>query len=131
MRLLWHHAFRRDRVPLGSGAMQAGQRAAIAYIAGRLLTGVDARSVWDRAARETKRYSGAVSEDQVDIFDYQRQHHVAGQVVDDTIDLHDYPSGTHLVCQLAGDQFQGLDHASRHRYEGRVQGSRIILYDAE
>jgi stress-induced morphogen len=111
--------------------MQAGQRAAIAYIAGRLVTGVDARSVFDRAARETKRYSGAVSEHQVDIFDYQRQHHVAGDVIGDTVELYDYASDTHLLCRLAGNQFMGLDQASRHRYAGWVQGSRISLYDAE
>jgi hypothetical protein len=112
-------------------SVQSALRAVLAYIVGRLVLPRSARSVFDHAAGEIRRYGGEIAPPQVDIFDHQRHHHVAGTIRNGTLELYDYSSGRRLTCQVRGQQFTGIDHGSRHRYTGFVSGERLTLHDRD
>ena len=58
--------------------MKPSLRAAIAYIAGRIVHGIEARSVLDYTTGEHKRYSGEVSEQRINILDCGRGNYNSG-----------------------------------------------------
>lgn len=110
--------------------MQAGVRAAIAYIAGRMIAGGTRGSLYDFSTSQFTHFSGSVGVSSVNIYDHSRRGHLtssggAGR----KISLYDHTSSSHIDLQIEGTKFKGYDFGSSSHYDGSVTGNNITMYD--
>ena len=72
-------------------------RAAVAYIAGRLVSGKHASCVYDYSQRRYVSIGGNVDRTHVGAFDYQRGAHVSGSGDGTSFNLYDYGDREHFL----------------------------------
>ena len=105
--------------------VNAATRRAVAYIAGRLISGSNASSVYDYSTGRHTNFSGEVSRSRVSVFDYDRSASVSGSPPS----LFDYGNGAHIRLTTQGTAFKGFDYGSGDHFSGRVNGRSVSLFD--
>ena len=110
--------------------MKTEVRRAVAYVAGRAVTGYRSTSVFDYAAAKYTNFSGDVSESAVSVFDFDARCHFSGSRHADNLSLYHYGVGGHVNLRLeANARFSGYDYSSGSHFNGSVNGRNIQLYD--
>jgi len=111
--------------------MKAPTRRAIAYIAGRLLTGRDASSVFDVETADMFMFSGTVSATDINVFDVDRGGFVIGSPTSGEFSLCDLDDSSFLTLRIGDGKVEGVDLESGAPYEATVQGDTVTLFDSE
>jgi hypothetical protein len=110
--------------------MQPKLRTTIAFIAGRIITGLDTSSIYDHLQSKTVSFEGTISPTFINIFSNDRGCYTAGPGEENIFDLYDF-GHQHLVdLQISGSTFTGWDDLTPCAFRGEVNGEDISFYDA-
>lgn len=109
--------------------MKDGGRAAIAYIAGCLITSLGVHAIVDRSTSRYIQFSGKVTPTRVHIFDYAQKSYITGNGNGTRLSLFNYGENSHLSLTISGDRFRGFDYGTGSHFRGRVRGRLVQLYD--
>ncbi|HET6489402.1 MAG TPA: hypothetical protein VFG28_06525 [Syntrophales bacterium] len=110
--------------------MQPKLRTTIAYIAGRIITGLNTSSLYDHFQSKSVTFEGSVSPSYVNVFSNDRGCYTAGPGEENFFDLYDF-GHLHLVdLQINGNAFEGWDDMTPCHFSGEVNGEDISFYDA-
>jgi hypothetical protein len=102
-------------------------RRAVAYIAGRLISGSGAGAVYDYSETRYVYFSGDVSDDAVNVYDYEQRCHIAGSPPS----LFHFRDRRHIEFDRNGQQVNGFDYATNQHFSGTVNGNAVSLFDYE
>lgn len=105
--------------------MKSGLRRSIAYIAQRVVNGVDLSAIYDYEGGSYYQFSGDVSTASVNVYDYERGCFIGG----DLPSLYDYGDGSFIEFKLNGQRADGYDYGSGSFYEATVSGRDVSVYD--
>jgi hypothetical protein len=109
--------------------MQPKLRPTIAYIAGRIITGLDTSSIYDHLQSKSVSFEGTITPSFVNIFSIDRGCYTAGPREENICDLYDF-GYLHLIdLQIDGNTFTGWDDLTPGRFSGEVNGDDISFYD--
>jgi hypothetical protein len=111
--------------------MKDSTRVAVAYIAGRLISGQDSSSIYDYGVSKHFSFSGNVRGNDVSVYDHTLNCHITGFGVGTSISLFHYGNHKHITLEIKGNQFSGYDYDSGKHFSGTVSGNSISLYDYE
>ena len=109
--------------------MQPKLRPTIAYIAGRIITGLDTSSIYDHLQSKSVSFEGTISPSFINIFSNDRGCYTAGPREENILDLYDF-GYLHLIdLQIDGNTFTGWDDLTPGGFSGEVNGDDISFYD--
>jgi hypothetical protein len=110
--------------------VEAGQRAAVAYIAAALAHLTDAdrirRLVDGAACRFTIRLG---RDDDVELYDHERDTYVTGRGDRDRYLLFDYGTWDYVDLEPAPSGFVGVDHGTGERFSLMLEPGRVVLLE--
>lgn len=106
--------------------VRPGTRRAIAYVAGRVCTGSDARGILDLETGEHASFEGTVGEE-IALYDHSRNCHVGGTASQ----LFDGGDRQWINLVTSEDFFTGFDHESNHHFGGRARGQDVWVFDGD
>ncbi len=109
--------------------MTGRTRRAVAYIAGRLISGEESSAVYDPMSGRHFLFRGEVSSGQVSVYDYADASYIGGTGPLPALSLYDYGSSGHIHLEVRGIEFEGYDYVSGSRFAGRVLGKDVDLHD--
>lgn len=109
--------------------MEAHVRAAVAYVAGRLISGKQSSSVYDYSEGGHRSMSGQVTHDHVSVYDHVKSCHFSGSGGGSSFSLYHYGESSHVSLKIDGHSFSGYDYGTSSHYSGTVSGFSISLYD--
>jgi hypothetical protein len=104
-------------------------RAVVAYVAGRLITGSTASSVYDYTEGNHRSIDGTVRIGHVAVYDYQNSCHFGGDGSAQELSLYHYGESCHISLVVKGRDFEGFDYGESCHYSGEIKGNSISLYD--
>lgn len=105
--------------------MDKGTRACVAYVAGRLVSGVETGSIYDHSESKHVSISGEVYSKRIAVYDYGRNCHFSGNPPN----LFDYGTSSHLTLNVEGARFDGYDFHGKSHFSGSVSGGNVDVYD--
>ena len=105
--------------------MKSHVRRAIAYIAGRVISGNPSSSIYDYGTSQYTSMSGSVDESHVSVYDYDKSCHISGSLSS----LYHYGESQHVSLKLDGTKFSGYDYGTSSHFSGTVNGKSVSLYD--
>jgi hypothetical protein len=97
----------------------------VAYVAGRIVSGSTANSLYDYARSKHAMFSGNIDGQTVSIYDHERGCHFGGTLPG----LYDYGRGVHVQLNINGDRFTGYDYGDTEHFSGTVNGQQVQVYD--
>jgi hypothetical protein len=109
--------------------MQPKLRTTIAYIAGRIITGLDTSSIYDHLQSKSVSFEASISPSYVKIFSNDRGCYTAGPREENILDLYDFGHGHLIDLQINGNTFKGWDDLTPCSFNGEVKGEDISFYD--
>lgn len=109
--------------------MKNNGRAAVAYIAGRLVSRKNSSHVYTYADSKFLAMSGTVTPTMIQIYDHTQPGYISGSGNGKTFSLFNYGEGSHLTLSISGTQFQGYDYGTGSHFSGYVNDRSISLYD--
>lgn len=109
--------------------MQPKLRTTIAFIAGRLITGLDTTSIYDHLQAKSVTFDGSVTPSFIKIFSNDRGCYTAGPGEENVFDLYDYGAGHLIDLEIKGNEFKGYDDYTPCHFRGEVKGDEISFYD--
>jgi hypothetical protein len=107
--------------------VNAHVRRAVAYIAGRLVSGADSGAVYDYSEGRYVNFSGQVTPQNVNVYDYDEGNFVGGNPAS----LYHYGDGQYIQLNVNGPQFSGYDFGSGQHFSGNVNARNVTVYDYE
>jgi hypothetical protein len=110
--------------------MEKFVRAAVAYVAGRLISGKESSSIYDFSEKDYTSLGGPVSPASVNVFDYTHACYISGGGNGQTLKLFHCGVNNYISLTLRGDSFAGYDYGSGSHFSGMVRRFRIRLYDS-
>ncbi len=109
--------------------MQPKLRTTIAYIAGRIITGLDTSTLYDHLYAQTVIFEASLTPSYIKVFNTDRGCYTAGPREENVFDLYDF-GHQHLVdLQIDGNTFNGWDDLASCHFSGEVNGEEISFYD--
>ena len=105
--------------------MKPHVRRAIAFIAGRLITGRASSGIFDYTAGTHIPITGTVTETNISIYDHDQRAHVGGSLRN----IHFYGDGCAAQISIHGNNFDGYDFCGSGHFIGHAQGNVIWVYD--
>jgi len=108
--------------------MKPHVREAVANIAGRLISGMTASSLYHCSKKRRVLMRGSVGSS-VDVFDPQKGCHISGSGNGSEYSLYHSGEGAQILLRLNGTDFTGYDHDSGGLLGGKVQGNTVAVYD--
>ena len=105
--------------------MKEHVRAAIAYVAGKLISGSESGSVFDYSTSRYTQFSGTVSAENVSIYDYGQSCYISGAPQS----LYHYGDGHYVSLTIEGQTFTGFDYGTSAHFSGNVSVRNISLFD--
>lgn len=109
--------------------MQPKLRTTIAFIAGRMITGVERSSIYDPLQDKSVHFETTLSPNYIKVFNLDRGCYTAGPMEGNVFDLYDF-GHQHLVdLQISGNTFQGWDDLASCRFSGEVNGDDVSFHD--
>ena len=112
--------------------MNRSTRACVAYVAGRLISGKPATSIYDYSQSKHVSISGTVNGKNVNLFDNDRGCHIEGSPGGDSSDMLNLfdGGGSHCVeLSIRKNMFGGYDYGDAHHFRGEMKGNSIEIYD--
>lgn len=109
--------------------MQPKLRTTIAYIAGRIITGLDTSSIYDHFQAKSVKFEGSVTPHFVKIFNCDRNCHTSGPGEENVFDLYDFGGQNLVDLKIDGNRFEGYDDFTPCHYRGEINGREISFYD--
>jgi hypothetical protein len=109
--------------------MQPKLRTTIAYIAGRVITGLDTLSIYDHLQSKSVSFEGTIGPRFINIFSNDRGCYTAGPREENILDLYDFGHGHLIDLQINGNEFKGWDDLTPCAFSGEVNGDDISFYD--
>ena len=109
--------------------MQPKLRPTIAFIAGRIITGLDTLTIYDHLQSTSVSFEGTISPSFINIFSNDRGCYTAGPREENICDLYDFGHGHLIDLQIEGNQFKGWDDLTPCHFSGEVNGADISFYD--
>ena len=109
--------------------MQPKLRTTIAYIAGRIITGLDTSSIYDHLQSKSVSFEATITPSYVKIFSNDRGCYTAGPREENILDLYDFGHGHLIDLQINGNTFKGWDDLTPCAFSGAVNGDDISFYD--
>jgi hypothetical protein len=105
-------------------------RAAVAYVAGRLVSGKESSSVYSFADKDYTSLGGPVTPQSVNLFDYTHGCNISGGSGGRTFILFHTGVANYISLTVEGDSFTGHDSDSGSSFSGRVRRFRVGIYDS-
>ncbi len=90
--------------------MTSSVKAAIAYIAGTLISGKHGTNVYDYSSGQYVLFSGNIAQSNINVFDYTHSCYITGNGSGSSYSLFHYGESSHLQLHIAGNQFNGFDY---------------------
>ena len=109
--------------------MQTKLRTCIAFIAGRLITGLEATSIYDHGQSKSVRFEGPVSPAFIKVYDHDRECYTSGGGEACAYELFDFGYQHHIDLRTNGNTFEGYEDYTPSLFRGEVNGSEISFYD--
>jgi hypothetical protein len=109
--------------------MQTKLRTCIAFIAGRLITGLEVTSIYDHGQAKSVRFEGPVGRAFIKIYDHDRECYTSGGSAEGTVELFDFGYQHHIDLRTDGNTFEGYEDYTPSLFRGEVNGSEISFYD--
>jgi hypothetical protein len=97
----------------------------IAFIAGSIISGIKATSIYDYERSRHLNIRGTISEPNVQIYDYERSCHFGGRLPS----LFDYGRNVDILLQIDKTSFGGYDYGDNEHFSGHVSNGTISFYD--
>jgi len=112
-------------------------RPCIAYIAGRLISGRNASSIYDNLQSKTICFEGEVTAENVKVFDQDRGCYLSGLGAGlgaglgdgKAFELYDFGGMYYVELIIDGNNFEGYDHGTPSSFKGEMRGNEITVYD--
>ena len=105
--------------------MNRHTRTCIAFVAGSVISGIKASSIYDYDRSRHLNFSGTLSESNVQIFDYERSCHFGGRLPS----LFDYGRNIDILLHIDKTSFSGCDYGDDEHFSGHASNGSISLYD--
>lgn len=109
--------------------MQPKLRTTIAFIAGRIITGMETLSIYDHLQSKSVIFEGYIKPNFINIFNSDRGCYTAGPREENNLDLYDFGHGHLIDLQINGNTFKGWDDLTPCHFSGEVNGEDISFYD--
>jgi hypothetical protein len=104
-------------------------RTCIAYVAGRLISGREASSIYDNLQSKIICIEGQVTAENVKIFDQDRGCYLSGLGDGKAFELYDFGGMYYVELIIDGNSFEGYDHGTPSLFKGEIKGDEITVYD--
>ncbi|MEN6465775.1 MAG: hypothetical protein ABFD62_11400 [Syntrophaceae bacterium] len=104
-------------------------RTCIAYVAGRLISGRDATSIYDKSQAKDIFIEGPVTPASVKVFDRDRGCYLSGLGDENAYELYDFGGMYYVELIVTGNTFEGYDHGTPSLFKGEMNGDDITMYD--
>ena len=108
--------------------MKPETRAAMALVAICRANSINkGQSIYDHDISSYKRISGDITNNKVNLYDYDNSCHISGN----NGNLYHYGNSSHISIKMDGNKFSGYDYDSSAHYSGTVTNKTASLYDYE
>jgi hypothetical protein len=104
-------------------------RAAVAYVASRLISRAESSFVYDIAGPGHRSMGGLVNEKCVNVYDFSENCQLTGNCSAGLFQLFHYGERIHITLEIRGASFRGFDHGVGRHFSGIVNGPRISFND--
>jgi len=109
--------------------MEAHLRAALAYIAGRLVSGKNSSAVYDHSRSRQILMNGTAKGRLVAIFDHDRRCHISGSGNGFQYSLYHHGENRLISLTLQGSVIGGHDYGRSASFTGTVEDNSISLFE--
>jgi hypothetical protein len=109
--------------------MNLQKRRAVAYIAGRLVTGTTSGGVYDYTAQARFKLYGDVSPGFVQVYDGDRFSYIIGGATPAGLSIFDYYTRQHIQLKISDNDFYGFDYETGAYFSGEVNKSTVSFFD--
>lgn len=113
----------------GDGIMEAHLRAALAYIAGRLVSGKNACAVYDHSRSQRIMMGGEANSRVIAIYDHAQGCHISGNGSGSQYSLFHHGERRPISLTLQGSSFSGHAYGRSTRFRGTVEGNFISVVE--
>jgi len=109
--------------------MEAHLQAALAYIAGRLISGKNSYGVYDHSRSKRILINGTAKGPVVAVFDHDQRCHISGNGNGFQYSLYHHGEKRIISLTVFGSRFSAHDYGHSASFTGTVQGNSISLFE--
>ena len=104
-------------------------RRAIAYIAGRIVSGTSAVSLYDHTAGRTYNFRAEFAATKIRVREIESGSDITGAGGSGMFTITHVGNGKPVSLKLTGSAFEGFDYETAKRYRGAVAGNSVAVQD--